>query len=284
MTMAGLNGTAMQVRRGPHDDGGHAQRVVRRTRASQGVGDDQLTSRLPAEACDLGPSHDLRAGHAVVWNPDTRTAVRIGNALRRQLHTVHVVKEPASLQRCLRHDRPDVVIVDLDAYASVPRAVFDDGAPPVVGFTAASDPLVRARFLDLGADDVVPAPVSIPELEERVRAVLSRTRDDAGPQLGTLTCGTLELDPSTSRVRVRNAWVELTGLELKLLAFLMRHPSRAFSRETLLEKVWGFSVGDTSTVSVHIRRLRIKLEAEPARPAIIRTVGGVGYSLEPPTA
>jgi two-component system response regulator ResD len=283
MTMAGRNGTATQLPRGAHDEGAQAPRVVGRMRQSQGAGHDPRVRYGRALASNLGPSHDLRAGHAVVWNRDARTAVRIGNALRRQSHTVHVVKEPDALHRCLRQDRPDVVIVDLDEFASVPRAVFGDASPPVVGLTTAVDPLVRARYLDLGADDVVPAPVSIPELDARVRAVLARTRDDAEPETDVLTCGTLELDRSTSRVRVRGAWVGLTGLELKLLAFLMEHPSRAFSREALLEKVWGFSVGDTSTVSVHVRRLRIKLEAEPARPVIIRTVWGVGYFLEPPT-
>jgi DNA-binding response OmpR family regulator len=97
-----------------------------------------------------------------------------------------------------------------------------------------------------------------------------------------LKCGELELDPSTSRVSVHGRWVDLTALELKLLSFLMQNPARAFSREALLERVWGFSLGDTSTVSVHIRRLRLKLEKDPARPVIIRTVWGVGYYLEPP--
>jgi two-component system, OmpR family, response regulator ResD len=151
-----------------------------------------------------------------------------------------------------------------------------------VGFTTAADPLVRARYLDLGAADVVPAPLSLPELEARVRAVLARTQVTAEDLPATLTCGDLELDTSTSRVRVHGAWVDLTALELKLLSFLMQHSARAFSRETLLERVWGFSLGDTSTVSVHIRRLRLKLEKEPARPVIIRTVWGVGYYLEPP--
>jgi DNA-binding response OmpR family regulator len=210
--------------------------------------------------------------------------MRIGNALRRQAHTVHVVNEPAALHRCLRQDEPDVVIVGLDEIGAIPAEVFGDTPPPVIGFTTASDPLVRTRFLDLGADDVVPAPLSIPELEARVRAVLARTRADAEPTPETLTCGTLELDASTSRVRVRGEWVDLTALELKLLSFLMQHPARAFSREALLEKVWGFSLGDTSTVSVHIRRRRLTLVAEPARPVIIRTVWGVGYYLEPPTA
>jgi DNA-binding response OmpR family regulator len=141
---------------------------------------------------------------------------------------------------------------------------------------------VRTRFLDLGADDVVPAPLSLPELEARVRAVLARTRASVADVPASLTCGELELDTSTSRVRVHGGWVDLTALELKLLSFLMQNPARAFSREALLERVWGFSLGDTSTVSVHIRRLRLKLEKDPARPVIIRTVWGVGYYLEPP--
>ena len=276
--MAGQSGAATQPSRAQHDNQAYAPRVVSHARFSEAANGETVARR------SLGPSHDLHAGHAVVWDRDPRTAMRIGNALRRQAHTVHVVNEPAALHRCLRHDEPDVVIVDLDEIGAIPTEVFGDAPPPIIGFTTASDPLVRTRFLDLGADDVVPAPLSIPELEARVRAVLARTRADAEPTPETLTCGTLELDTSTSRVRVRGEWVDLTALELKLLSFLMQHPARAFSREALLEKVWGFSLGDTSTVSVHIRRLRLKLEAEPARPVIIRTVWGVGYSLEPPTA
>ncbi|MBW3605194.1 MAG: response regulator transcription factor [Actinobacteria bacterium] len=275
--MAGQSGAAMQPSRAQHDNRAYAPSVVSHARFSDTPG-QQLPGRR-----QLGPSHDLHARHAVVWDRDPRTAMRIGNALRRQAHTVHVVHEPAALHRCLRHDDPDVVIVHLDEIAAVPAEVFDTTAPPIVGFTTATDPMARARFLDLGVDDVVPAPLSIPELEARVRAVLSRTRDDGASVPDTLSCGSLELDMSTSRVRVRGGWVDLTALELKLLSFLMQHPARAFSRETLLEKVWGFSLGDTSTVSVHIRRLRLKLEEEPARPVIIRTVWGVGYYLEPPT-
>jgi DNA-binding response OmpR family regulator len=277
ITMAGQSGAATQRSREQHDGRGHAPRVVS-ARFSGSADRDAVTRR------SLGPSHDLHARHAVVWDRDTRTAMRIGNALRRQAHTVHVVNQPASLHRCVRQDEPDVVIVDLDEIGVIPVEVFGNDAPPVVGFTTAADPLVRTRYLDLGADDVVPAPLSISELEARVRAVLARTRAEAEPTPETLICGTLELDTSTSRVRVRGAWVDLTALELKLLAFLMQHPARAFSRDVLLEKVWEFSLGDTSTVSVHIRRLRLKLEAEPARPVIIRTVWGVGYYLEPPAA
>lgn len=275
--MVGQSGAATQPSRAQYGSRVHAPRMVAgHTRLIEGTRMDKVPKR------NLGPTHDVYARHAVVWDRDPRTAMRIGNALRRQAHTVHVVHEPAALHRCMRHDEPDVVIVGLDELDAVPSEVFSGDSAPVVGFTTAVDPLVRARYLDLGADDVVPAPLSIPELEARVRAVLARTRAEVEDVPTTLTCGELELDTSTSRVRVRDAWVDLTALELKLLSFFMQHPARAFSRETLLERVWGFSVGDTSTVSVHIRRLRLKLEQDPARPVIIRTVWGVGYYLEPP--
>ena len=266
----------MQPSRAQYGNRVHAPTIVGHTRLAGSIRQDAIAKR------HLGPTHDLHARHAVVWDRDPRTAMRIGNALRRQAHTVHVVQEPSALLRCIRSDEPDVVILGLDEIGAVPNKVFSEGGPPIVGFTTAVDPLVRARYLDLGADDVVPAPLSLPELEARVRAVLSRTRSGVVDLPATLTCGDLELDTSTSRVHVNGEWVDLTALELKLLAFLMQHPERAFSRETLLERVWGFSLGDTSTVSVHIRRLRLKLEQDAARPVIIRTVWGVGYYLEPP--
>jgi DNA-binding response OmpR family regulator len=274
--MAGQSGAAMQPSRAQYGNRVHAPRTVGHTRMAESVRREAVVKR------HLGPTHDVHARHAVVWDRDPRTAMRIGNALRRQAHTVHVVQEASALQRCMRSDEPDVMILSLDEIGVVPNDVFDDDGPPIVGFTTAVDPLVRARYLDLGADDVVPAPLSLPELEARVRAVLARTRVDVEDLPPTLTCGDLELDTSTSRVRVHGDWVDLTALELKLLSFLMQHPARAFSRETLLERVWGFSLGDTSTVSVHVRRLRLKLEQDPARPVIIRTVWGVGYYLEPP--
>lgn len=275
--MAGHGGAAMQQpSRAQYDNRVHAPRIVNHVRRTDRV------ARSEAGQRQLGPAHDVHARHAVVWDRDARMAIRIGNALRRQAHTVHVVHEPAALHRCLRADDPDLMIVGLDEIAIVPADVFSVDGPPVIGYTTVADPLLRARFLDSGAADVVPAPLSIPELEARVRAVLARTSSDVDAVPGTLTCGAMEVDPSTSRVRVRSSWVSLTALELKLLSFLMQHPSRAFSREALLERVWGFSMGDTSTVSVHIRRLRLKLEEDPARPVIIRTVWGVGYYLEPP--
>jgi two-component system response regulator ResD len=274
--MAGHGGTATQSSRAQFGNRVHSPRIVGHTRLTDGPRPNAVTKR------HIGPTHDQHARHAVVWDRDPRTAMRIANTLRRHAHTVHVVQDPTALHRCIRNDEPDVVILGLDEIGAVPAEAFVDHGPPVVGFTTAADPLVRTRFLDLGADDVVPAPLSLPELEARVRAVLARTRASVEDVPASLTCGELELDTSTSRVRVHGRWVDLTALELKLLSFLMQNPARAFSREALLERVWGFSLGDTSTVSVHIRRLRLKLEKDPARPVIIRTVWGVGYYLEPP--
>lgn len=274
--MAGHSGPAMQSSRAQYASPVQAPRIVGHTRRMDSTRLGAVLKR------HLGPTHDQHARHAVVWDRDPRTAMLIADTLRRQAHTVHVVHEPAALHRCIRNDEPDVVILSLDDIGAVPADVFTADSPPVIGLTAAADPLVRARYLDLGAADVVPAPLSLPELEARVRAVLARTKTGAVEVPVTLTCGDLDLDASTSRVRVHGEWVDMTALELKLMSFLMQHPTRAFSRETLLERVWGFSLGDTSTVSVHIRRLRLKLENDPAHPVIIRTVWGVGYYLEPP--
>jgi DNA-binding response OmpR family regulator len=92
------------------------------------------------------------------------------------------------------------------------------------------------------------------------------------------------LDSRGHEVRLRGEPVALTVREFELLAFLMRHPGQAFRREELLERVWGYTFGDTSTVTVHIRRLREKVESDPAAPSLIRTVWGVGYRFDPPTA
>lgn len=286
--MAGFGGAATRRSRAQAEGAAGVPRRVDHAALANGgrsAGTDRAVAvgHEPRHRREFGRSHDLQARHAVVWNRDPRAAVRIGNALRRRAHTVHVVAGAAALDRCLRHDEPDIVVVDLDDIATVSAEVFGEDGPPLIGLTAASDPLVRTRYLDLGAADVVPAPLSIPELDARMRAVLARTTETARPVLDTQTCGTLRLDPATSRVRVRDTWIDLTALELKLLSFLMQHPAQAFSRDQLLKHVWGFTLGDTSTVSVHIRRLRLKLEAEPARPVIIRTVWGVGYYLEPPT-
>jgi len=139
--------------------------------------------------------------------------------------------------------------------------------------------------LELGADDYVAKPFSPRELTARVRAVLRRTADTvastATGREGVRKAGDIDLDVAARTVHVANQPVSLTAREFDLLAFLMDNPNRVFRREQLLEQVWGYTFGDTSTVTVHIRRLREKIERDPADPVHIKTAWGVGYRFEP---
>ena len=140
----------------------------------------------------------------------------------------------------------------------------------------------RVAGLELGADDYVAKPFSPRELTARVKAVLRRARggvaDISGP---LLAAGVLEVDLVAHQARRSGQPLTLTVKEFDLLAYLMSHPDRAFRREELLEAVWGYSVGDTATVTVHMRRLREKIEDDPAEPRHLCTVRGVGYRFEP---
>jgi DNA-binding response OmpR family regulator len=149
--------------------------------------------------------------------------------------------------------------------------------------TARGEEADRIAGLELGADDYVAKPFSPRELTARVKAVLRRA---AGPlafqeEPAFLRTGPLEVDTIAHEARVHGELVALTAKEFDLLAHLMRNPRRAFRREELLDDVWGFSYGDTSTVTVHIRRLREKIETDPSNPRYVCTVWGVGYRFEP---
>jgi DNA-binding response OmpR family regulator len=147
--------------------------------------------------------------------------------------------------------------------------------------TARREESERILGLELGADDYVVKPFSPPELVSRVRAVLRR----AGPRetgAEALAFGDLRIDPTTRLVRVGEREPTLTAREFDLLLTFAHHPRQVFSRDQLLERVWGFSEHiDPSTVTVHVRRLREKIEADPSAPRHIVTVWGVGYRFEP---
>ena len=186
--------------------------------------------------------------------------------------------------------RPDLVVLDLMlpgvSGLEVCRRLRerrDAAVPlPVIMLTALGEESDRVLGLESGADDYVTKPFSPRELTLRVQAVLRRARTAgtaaAAPQL--VSSGRLEVDVAARRARSNGRELDLTVREFDLLAFFVSHPGRAFTRNELLEQVWGWSVGDLSTITVYVRRLRDKVEREPASPTQLQTVWGVGYRWE----
>ena len=151
---------------------------------------------------------------------------------------------------------------------------------PIIMLTAKSEDSDKLMGFACGADDYVTKPFNILELKARVRALLRRTAAVKQQETGELTVGHIHLDPAERSAWKDGAQVELTAKEFDLMELLMRNPGRVYSRENLLNVVWGYEyVGDYRTVDVHIRRLREKLELDPANPEYIRTKWGVGYYL-----
>jgi DNA-binding response OmpR family regulator len=181
---------------------------------------------------------------------------------------------------------PDLVVLDLMLPGmdglEVCRRLRQLAPVPIIMLTARGEESDRVVGLELGADDYMAKPFSPRELTLRVKSVLRRA---ASPPVGAevaapLASGELELDPRSRQVRKDGALVPLTTLEFDLLAFLMRRPSEVFTREELLLSVWGYTHGDTSTVTVHVRRLREKIEADPKVPRHVQTVWGSGYRFD----
>jgi two-component system, OmpR family, response regulator ResD len=185
----------------------------------------------------------------------------------------------------LRNHTPDLVILDLMLPGTdgleLCRRIRADSALPVIMLTARGEEADRIVGLELGADDYVTKPFSPRELVARVRTVLRRTQGPAELR-DRIQHGDLMLDSETRDVRKAGRLVPLTAREFDLLWFLASHPRRVFSREHLMSRVWGYEPAyDTGTVTVHIRRLRAKIEADAARPRHIETVWGVGYRFSP---
>jgi two-component system response regulator ResD len=191
---------------------------------------------------------------------------------------------PAALSAFARH-QPDLVVLDLmlpgiDGLEVCRRLRGRADGVPIVMLTALGEESDRVLGLQLGADDYVTKPFSPRELVLRVQSVLRRSLVRPSPAPETLADGGLRLDVARRLAELDGADLTLTVREFDLLTFLMRNPGRAFKRSELLEAVWGWTFGDQSTVTVHVRRLREKIEQDPARPRRIVTVWGVGYRYE----
>ncbi|MFE5331853.1 response regulator transcription factor [Embleya sp. NPDC056575] len=220
----------------------------------------------------------------VVDDDPTVAEVVVGYLERAGFHTAHAADGPSALDLAAA-DPPDLVVLDLMLPGmdglDVCRRLRERGPIPVVMLTALGDEGDRVLGLEVGADDYVTKPFSPRELVLRVRSVLRRV---AGPVAAAvpsvLRHADVEVDVRAHRVFRAGRELSLTAREFDLLCFFLAAPGRAFTREELMRRVWGWEFGDQSTVTVHVRRLREKIEDDPAAPRLLVTVWGVGYRLE----
>lgn len=187
-----------------------------------------------------------------------------------------------------RQQKPDLIILNImlpkiDGF-EVCRILRKEMSIPIIMLTARVDETDRIMGLDTGADDYMTKPFSIRELLARIRALLRRSNmaeTKVPEEQGILALGDLTIDQNRHRVTVKDRPLELTAKEYDLLVFLVKNSGYVFSREQLLEKVWGYDfAGDTRTVDVHIRWLRQKIETDAANPKRLLTVRGTGYKIE----
>jgi len=227
-------------------------------------------------------------GILVVDDDPTVAEVVLAYLRREGLTGVHAEDGPTALTAAAQME-PDLVVLDLmlpgiDGLEVCRRLRAQWPDLPVVMLTALGQEDDRVLGLEVGADDYVTKPFSARELVLRIRSVLRRSSaEPADGASATLVDGALSLDLTAHRAWLEGEQLNLTGREFDLLAHLMAHPGRAFRRDELMREVWGWDYGDQSTVTVHVRRLREKIEPDPSTPARLVTVWGVGYRYDPVT-
>jgi DNA-binding response OmpR family regulator len=222
----------------------------------------------------------------LVVEDDPTLADVVGRYLAREGFEATFAADGVSGLAAALRSLPDLVVLDLMLPGMDGLEVFRRlrrVAPiPVVMLTARGSEDDRILGLELGADDYVAKPFSPRELTARVRAVLRRAGGGVPPSVARqVAAGEIVLDLVAHEARRGGALIALTAKEFDLLAYLMVNARTAFRREELLEAVWGWTFGDTSTVTVHVRRLREKIEQDPSDPRHLTTVRGVGYRLDP---
>jgi DNA-binding response OmpR family regulator len=223
----------------------------------------------------------------VVDDDDTVASVVV-SYLERAGHTISKIADGLAAIDSIIADQPDLIVLDLmlpglDGLEVCRRVRANWPLLPVVMLTALAEPDDRIAGLEVGADDYVTKPFSPRELVLRVESVLRRVNTPPAPEPKlVLTAGDINVDASARRATRDGNELALTVRELDLLTFLLSHPGQAFNREQLMSEVWGWTFGDQSTVTVHVRRLREKIEKDPTNPTLIQTVWGIGYRLELP--
>ena len=232
------------------------------------------------------------SGETILIVDDEPTIVEVvGLYLKREGFRVLTAGDGTAALQAIEQQRPDLVVLDLMLPGlnglEVVKRLRAVSALPIIMLTARSEEADRVVGLELGADDYVTKPFSARELVARVKAVLRRTHPEAAPAEASISSviaiGGLRLDSAARTVTLDGQPINLTVREFDLLQFLMRNPGQVFTREQLLDNVWGYTfASDMGTVTVHIRRLREKIEPDPANPVFLQTIWGVGYKLERP--
>jgi DNA-binding response OmpR family regulator len=231
--------------------------------------------------------NDHVRGSVLVVDDEPTIAEVVARYLERAGYRTSIAGDGLQAIEAAASHRPDLVVLDLMLPGldglEVMRRLRDQDRDriAVILLTAKGEESDRVIGLRLGADDYVVKPFSPAELVARVDAVLRRV-DTSPSQEAPLELSDMTIDPGARRVFVRGEEVQLTQREFDVLMFLARHPGQAFSRNQLMDAIWQYSFySDTSTVTVHIRRLRSKIEADPAQPLHIQTVWGLGYRFQP---
>ncbi len=239
----------------------------------------------------MGTDGDHGRGSVLVVDDEPTIAEVVARYLDRAGYATRVAGDGAAALALAADRRPDLVVLDvmlpgmdgLEVLRRLRASAEAGHGPPiaVILLTAKGEEADRVDGLQLGADDYVVKPFSPAELVARVDAVLRRTAPDPAVQ-APLKVGELVVEPAGRRATIRGQELALTQREFDLLHFLARHPGQVFTRDQLMDAVWQFSFySDASTVTVHVRRLRTKLEVDPARPRHVQTVWGVGYRFQP---
>jgi DNA-binding response OmpR family regulator len=226
-------------------------------------------------------------GKVLVVDDEPIVSEVVQRYLAREGYEVSVARDGEAALEQAREQAPDLVVLDLmlpklDGL-EVCRRLRAESSVAIIMLTAKGEEFDRILGLGLGADDYLVKPFSPGELVARVKAVLRRTAASAAPLEGeALRFGDLRIIPRARKVELHGKPAELTAKEFDLLHFLAKNAGQVFTREQLLDNVWDYAYyGDTSTVTVHVRRLREKVEPDPMRPRYVKTVWGVGYKFEP---
>jgi two-component system response regulator ResD len=230
---------------------------------------------------------DRVRGSVLVVDDEPTIAEIVARYLERAGYEARIAHDGPEALAAWDERAPDLVVLDLmlpgfDGLEVMRRIrSVERDRTGIILLTARDKESDRIVGLRLGADDYVVKPFSVAELVARVDAVLRRV-DTSPAAEPALTFGELSIDPTGRRAALGGEEIHLTQREFELLLFLARHPGQAFTRYQLMDRVWRHGyISDTSTVTVHIRRLRAKLEADPARPRWLETVWGLGYRFQP---